>query len=273
MDFSQLFLYIPGVIIFLVGSGTVRSWMRLHTKGACADGVVVNSNHIVKKNAAGAVTYNYYNVFVEYTDPKTGKLRKENIKSPSEYAKGQPVKIYRESAKAEAVLVEAEDESVFSPWAVMIGGALMILLALFQNRGDEVRAMACLVILLIGAGVCMLWSYRSLKRRNLEPMEVEITEVFSRQISKETKILKGNKFTYYPVVTYDLNGNHIIRRCQINSSSEKEFKVGDKLTLYYDKDTGAVIENSAKISRLIWGIVLTVIGLVAAASMLPVLLG
>ena len=45
----------------------------------------------------------------------------------------------------------------------MVGGALLILLALFENKGQEVRAMICLAAVLAGAGVCLLWRFISLK--------------------------------------------------------------------------------------------------------------
>lgn len=48
-EFSKLLLYIPGIVIFLVGSGRVRDWLALHKKGAVTGGTVTECKHVVKK--------------------------------------------------------------------------------------------------------------------------------------------------------------------------------------------------------------------------------
>ena len=78
-DFSQLFLYIPGIIIFLVGSGQVRRWMRMHRSGYCVDAVVFSCNHVVKKDKKDRVTYDYYNVTVEYMNPQTKHKERQAV--------------------------------------------------------------------------------------------------------------------------------------------------------------------------------------------------
>lgn len=271
-DFTQLFLYIPGIIIFLIGSGRVRTWIGMKRLGAFAETTVLSSTHVVKQDRQGREVYNYYNVVVEYVDEKTGRTVKKTVKAPTDFSVGQQVKlIFSGNRKGEPVLVEHEDESLFSPWATMIGGALMILLALFQNMGRQIPAMCMLVSLLIGAGACLLWRYFSLKGRGLQPVQATIQEIWSRQISKETKIVRGSKFAYYPIVTYELNGRENTRRCNANASGEKTYKVGDKFQLYYDPKRRIVVEQGASLSILVWGIILTALGAVTLLSMIPVL--
>ena len=270
-DFSQLFLYIPGIIIFMVGSGQVRDYLKKKNLGNCVEATVASCNHIVKKNNRGQDIYNYYAVTVEYMNDKGDKIKKETIKSPVEYYEGQPVKFYKRSAGEEPVIIQLEDEAIFNPFLIMIGGALLILLALYQNKGNEVMAMGCLSAFLIGCGLSMAYSWWSLYRRNLVPIEAEITELYTRQISKESKILKGSKNSYYPIVSYEIDGIKSIRKCNVNSGSEKEFKVGNKITLYYDPLRRSVIEQNAKLTRLVWGIILTAVGILAGLSILSVL--
>lgn len=265
-DFSQLFLYVPGAIIFLVGSSSVRVERRMKKLGACTEATVVSCNHVLKKDRKGREVYNYYNVVVEYFNGQN--MERETVKEPNEYSVGQQVKLYRDQAKGESTLVQQENESLFGPWPTTIGGALLILLALLENQGKEISAMITLVVVLAGAGAILLRYYYQMKSRNLEKVEAEITGVFTRQISKETKILRGSKFTYYPIVKYILNGKENIRRCNINSSQERDFKVGEHMTLYYDPKRHLVIEQHAKKSVLIWGVVLLAVGLLAGASIL-----
>ena len=270
--FSQLFLYIPGIIIFLAGSGQVRSWLRQHKNGGGITGEVESCNHIVKKDKKDREVYNYYNVMVAYTDEKTSHRVRRNFKSPTEYAVGQQVRVFWGVNGEEAGISEKAPESLFNPWVLMTGGALLILLALFQNRGDEVKAMACLAVIMAGAGISLVLNYIKLKRKKLQAVSAEVTDIYTRQISKETKILRGNKFTYYPVVKYEIDGRENIRRCNINSSSEKSFKIGDPMKLYYDPADKTVYEKNANIVVLAAGIVFTAAGLLAGASILSVIL-
>lgn len=201
-DLSQLFLYIPGIVIFLVGSGQVRERNRTRKSGNSA---------------------------------------------------------------------ENGDEVLFHPWMMMVEGALLIILALEQNLGRQVQAMFCLALVLAGAGVSLIADYVSLKRRNLQVIDAEIVAIDSRQLSQETKIIRGAKFTYYPIVKYRLNNVEKTRKCNINSSGQHTFRTGEHMNLYYDPQSGAVLEKHARIGAAAAGVILTVIGLLAGASILPVL--
>lgn len=271
-DFSQLFLYIPGILIFLIGSGGVRTWIGLKRLGAFAETTVISATHVLKRDRQGREIYNYYNTVVEYLDQSTGHMVRKTVKAPTEFSPGQQVKlIFRGNRQGEPVLLEHEDESLFGPWATMLGGALMILLALFQNMGRQVPTMVVLASLLLGAGGCLLWRYFSLKARGLEPIDAVVKEVYARQISKETKIMRAAKYTYYPIVTYTLHGRENTRRCSANSSGEKTYQPGAKLRLYYDPQRRIVVEQGAKTSVLVWGVILLVLGLVSLVSLIPAL--
>ncbi len=264
-EFSKLFLYIPGIVIFLVGSGQVRGWLRNWRTGNGAQGRVLGCSHIIKKDRKDREIYNFYDVLVEYTDPKTGHKIKINTKSPTEYSVSQPVKVYT-GAGGKPVLADAEETPVFHPLVFMLGGAVLILLALEQNRGNEVRAMLCLTAILTGSGLSLLWHFTTLKKRHLEAIDARIVDVYTRQLSKETKIIRGSRFTYYPVVRYNLDGQEITRRCRVNSSSEKSFQVGDNMKLYLDRAGGTVSEHRAHPVMAAAGAALLICGILAGAS-------
>lgn len=270
-DISQLFMYIPGIIIFLVGSGQVRRWLKKRRADAWLDASVLSCRHVVKKDKKDREVYNYYDVVVEYRNPKTMHQERLAVKSPTEYALAQQVKLYREKGSDKPVLMECEDESLFHPWVMMIGGALLIVFALEENRGREVQAMLCLSAVLLGEGVNLLVNYAVLKKRNLQPVDGEIIDLYTRQISKETKLLKGSKYTYYPIVRYELDGKENIRRCNINSSGQNTFQKGGHMKLYYDPLTKTVLEKHARTGAAVAGAILVLIGILAGASILSVI--
>lgn len=271
MNFSELFLYIPGIIIFLVGSGQIRQRPGLFGGKGTVRATVVRCDHVVKKDRKDRDTYNYYNVLAEYTNPDTGKRERKTAKSPTEFYPAQEV-LLQNADTAEPRVVGGEEETLFPPLAQMIGGALLILLAYWQNQKDEKKAMACLCAVLVGAGVLLVARYFAEKKRRLRAIDAEVVEIYSRQLSKETKLLTNSKYTYYPVVRYQLDGKDNLRRCNINSSNEKSFKVGEHMTLYYDEDRRTVTENHPRPAMLIAGIIVLGLGIAATAALLAALL-
>ena len=202
-DLSHVFPYVPGIIIFLVGSAQVEKWLKERK---------ANKNYL------------------------------------------------------------REEAEIFHPVVMMCGGALLILLTLFENQKREVEAMTCLTIILIGAGISLLWNYFSLKNRNLKTINAEIVEIFTRQLSKQTKIWKASKYTYYPIVKYEIDGREYTRKCKINSSGKNTFKIGDKMNLYYDASEKIILEKHAHIGLLISGTIIFIIGALAGLSILSVVL-
>ncbi len=61
-------------------------------------------------------------------------------------------------------LIEDQNQQLFNPWELMIGGALCILLALETNQGNDIGAMICLAALLLGAGASLVADNIGLKR-------------------------------------------------------------------------------------------------------------
>ncbi len=267
-DFTQFFLYIPGIVIFLLGSGQARTWFSIVKNGSAAEGTIVRSEHVVKKDNKGRDTFNYYNTVVEYLNPKTGHNEQHAIKTPTEYAPGQQVRLVRSSSVNDVTILDAEENSIFHPLVITVGGALMILLALWQNQGKDVYAMTTLAVILAGAGICMIWHYLGIIRRHLVPIEAEIVDTYTRQISKSTKIIRGDKFTYYPIVKYSVSGRDNILRCHMNADSEKQFTIGNTITLYYDEAAKRITEKKAQISTLIIGIALTLLGVLVGLSVI-----
>ncbi|MCR5228936.1 MAG: DUF3592 domain-containing protein [Solobacterium sp.] len=270
-EFSRLLMYVPGIVIFLVGSGQVRTYLRLHRKNAVTGGTVTECKRIIQKDKQGRVKFDYYNVTAEYRDPETRRKCHATVKSAAEFLPGQGVTMYLGGKGVEPVFADADDESMFNPWVTMACGALLILLVLFEERGQEPAAMACLSgVMIIGGAAMLLHSYL-LKRRNLEPVEAVITDVYKRQISKESKIIKGARYTYYPIVRYTYEGREGMRRCDVNASREDAFKKGETMTLYYDPTRQMILEKKASTLAMAGGAVILAAGILAGVSILSVL--
>ena len=270
-DFSQLLMYIPGIVIFLVASGQVREYLRINKPGATRKGTVKFSKHVTKNDKYGRQVFDYFETTVESVNPSTNKKEKHIVKSPVEYPVNQQVDLYFDKVSGEPTLTNGIHEWLFHPWVGMIGGALLILLALFQTQGKEIYAMLCLSLILVGIGISMITNFIFLKKKKLEMLSAEIVDIYERQISKQGRFSGGAKYTYYPIVKYDFDGNSTLRRCNVNSSRKESFKIGDIVKLYYSPSEKNIREKGANTFILIVGIILLIIGLLAGISIISVL--
>lgn len=270
-NLSQLFMYVPGVIVFFVGSGQVRKWLTIRKMGGTIRGKVINCQHFIKKDNKDRDVMNYYNVLVEYTNEKTKHTERQAIKSPSEYAVNQEVYFY--SNGSNYAVSDSTEINFINPFLAMIGGAVLVLMALEQNRGNTTIAMAYLALFLVGAGGMLMQDYISLKIKRLQPIRARVISLYDRQISKNSKILSSEKHTFYPVVSYELEGQENIRRCQMNSGNEKDFPVGSELILYYDSGKKQVTEKDANLVRLMFGALMAAFGIFSLLGFLGGLIG
>ncbi len=270
-DYTQYLMYIPGIVIFLVESGQVRESRRTARPDAVREATVRINRHVTKKDKFDRQVFDYYQVEVESADPKTGKPVRHTVKSPVEYLPGQKVSLYFDRSGGDPVITDDVSERAVNPWLGIIGGALLILLAMFQIQGNEIAAMACLASVLILAGACLIGNYVWLKKKGLQPLESEITGIYERQISKPGRFSGAARFTYYPIVKYVLDGKEAVRRCAVNSGRKESFKVGDSMTLYWSPSEKAVREKKANPVILGAGILVLLAGILAAVSIISAL--
>ena len=266
---TKLFLYIPGIVVFLAASGQVRTWLAMR-RGGMLNAAVVKCSHVIKKDSQGRETYNFYDVLIEYRNPDNGHTERTALKSPTEYGVGQLVKLLRDKNTGKFELADTKEESAIHPLVMLVGGALLIVLALEQNQGHEIAASAILGVLFLGAGLSLFLNYVMLKRKHLIPVTATVTDIYTRQLTKKSRFLKSDTFTHYPIVKYELDGVESIRRCNVNATSEKGFKVGETLMLYYDPASMNLLEKRAKVSNCVWGILLSAVGILVCVSVISV---
>ena len=97
MDFSKLLLYIPGVIIFLVGSGLVRDWLRMRRSDLTSLADVVSCTHVVKKDKKDR------DIFMSIKDdcrPYNPKEREEFLNPQDDSPKSISIRLFMAIVKA-----------------------------------------------------------------------------------------------------------------------------------------------------------------------------
>lgn len=270
-DLSALILYIPGIIIFLVGTGEIRKYNKMRRPDSHRSGEIKYCKHIVEKDEQEREVFNFYELQVDSVNPQTGKKEHFTINSPTEYNAHQNVKLYFDDVTGKPSLLTDIDERVFNPWVTSICGALLILLAYYQNKGEQIPAMICLAAIMVASGISLIVNFVSLKMKKLELVEGVVKDIYERQIAKKGRFTGSAKFTYYPIVEYSLEGLESKRRCNVNSSRKESFKVGEPFKLYWSPTENGIRERCANTVFLVGGILLTVAGILAGASIVTAL--
>ncbi len=263
---SKLLIYIPGILIFLVGSRETAAWLKSFLFGKRISAKVSCVNHVRKKYKAGRNQYNYYNAVLEYKVPNSSRLLKTEMKVPFEPAVGQVIKLSVDREGKNAVFSKNPNTSNIHPAAMTVIGALMLITALEANNGNEVAAAFCIGGMLAAAGISAAVHNIRLKNKKLTAVTGTIVDVFERQISKESKLIKEAKVTHYPIVSFTFDQQEIVFRPEVNSEKETDFKTGDDFLLYYDSKDNEIYEKPAKAAWIAAGILLLILGIVIIAS-------
>ncbi|MBR1938422.1 MAG: hypothetical protein IJ836_05665 [Spirochaetales bacterium] len=270
-DLSALLLYIPGIIIFLVGTGEIGKYNRIRRPDFHRTGEVKYCKHVLKKDEQDREIFNFYQIQIDSIDPQSRKKEHFTINSPTEYKVHQVVRLYFDDVTGKPSLLADIDERVFNPWVSAVCGVLLILLAFYQNRGEQIPAMICLAAIMIASGISLIVNYVSLKQKKLEVVEGVIKDIYERQISKKGRFTGPAKFTYYPIVQYEIEGLEAIRRCNVNSARKDSFKIGSSYKLYWSPSENGIRERCESKVLMIIGILLSTVGILAGASIIAAL--
>lgn len=137
-----------------------------------------------------------------------------------------------------------------------------------KQYGDSyVSAILAALMFLTGAALCA--AYGKDKKRNTEEIKAVLTDVLKWQNGQKKK-WSTPAASYYPILTYTLDGKERRMRSRYNSSSPVNYKKGKEITLYRDLDSGRILERGPKLSMLTGGIILILISVIGAISTLDV---
>ena len=83
LSLEDLFLIVFGVVIFVIGTTSLRNQIRIKRAGNVLEGTVLRTKHVDKKDSDGNLIQNYFEIRVEYLE--NGHKSQCTIRSVSEY--------------------------------------------------------------------------------------------------------------------------------------------------------------------------------------------
>ena len=266
LSLEDLFLIVFGVVIFVIGTTSLRNQIRIKRAGNVLEGTVLRTKHVDKKDSDGNLIQNYFEIRVEYLE--NGHKSQCTIRSVSEYREGEKVLLLRDRVQRnQFTIYEGGNTPVFGPWMVILGGALVAAMPLVQRRWGMMASSVVLVALLLLVGVSMIWKYISDKRRHVTPVHAVIADVPKFEQGQKKKMLKPNA-SYYPILKYEWKGEERTMRSNYSASTPNSFKVGAEQTLYWDNDRKCIIEKGPRVGILIGGILFLAVALTGIISTL-----
>ena len=244
LTIQAVFLVVIGAALLVTGTSGLRRSIRMKKQKAQRTGKILRISHVEKRDEEGFLIQNYYETRIEYVE--NGHRQQATVKSVDEFQEGEEVRILKDNERGGQLrIVENEKSAVFGPWILI--GALMFL---------------------TGAALCA--SYGKDKKRNTEEIKAVLTDVLKWQNGQKKK-WSTPAASYYPILTYTLDGKERRMRSRYNSSSPVNYKKGKEITLYRDLESGRILERGPKLSMLTGGIILILISAIGAISTLDVL--
>lgn len=125
--------------------------------------------------------------------------------------------------------------------------------------------LVCLIFLTVGTGML---SSESKKRKNYtQETTARVKELKKKQVGKPGA---PGSVRYYPVFEYRANGQFVRVESKVGSDKPK-YKEGDEIRIFYDPDSKKNFYIPDSKSASVIGTVLTVIGIILAIAVLPII--
>lgn len=257
---QMFFLIVVGAVIVVLGVTDLKNKIRMNKKDFFIEGKVLSAEHRKKEYSDGFLMQNYYDLTVEVKENKDKK--KINIKSTEEYFKGERLKIYKDNVyKNRYCIYKQDDKTVLTSLMLSFIGVFVVFVP-FSNLKWQSLLLALIVLLV---SLMLLIIFFREKRKNYNEIDAEIVDVLKFENNNDNtgrkKIFSSKTVTYYPILSYCLDGRERHLRSDFNSSQDKFFKKGKKMKVYVNMDTGNVTEKRNKISFLIIGSLLLIVAI------------
>ena len=231
--FQTIVLVLIGAAVFALGTINIRGHFRMKRPGVLFKGKVLNVKLLERRDKEDRLIQHYYELQVQCrTTDKTFNIK---IKSTTEYEKGEEIQLMQ----------NGDQITMVSNKSISLGIAILIALA----------------------GCITFFSYIKERGRNLTEIQGEIVDVLFYRTGDNKKFSKPIE-SYYPLIQCTIDGKEKIFLSSYNSSRPSVYKIGQKMKLFYDKETKSIVEKRMSPGLLVAAAVLWCLALVGLISSL-----
>lgn len=263
LTLQTVFILVFGAAVFVLGTASLRNYLRLRRPGALPLGRVVNVNHIEKRNEQGYLIQYYYELAVQYAEGGKGVTRK--IRSTREYQKGDQVKV-GENGRELTIWDEDRSLSPVASCCIILAGIGLVFMPYAQQRSEQ-EASAILALLLLLAGGCLAATFLKDRRRSLTAVQGEIVDLLYYKTAEGKRFTKAVE-SYYPIIRCTVGDREQSFRGKCNSSRAAAYPKGKTVTLYWDETTGEITEKRAGAGYVIGAAACWALAVIGIVSML-----
>lgn len=263
MSIQTIFLVLLGAAVFVIGTTNIRAYLRLQKPENILRGKVLSARIIEKRDKEERLIQHYYELMVQCTGG--GKTFNEKIESTTEYEKGEEIRLIRNGSK----IVPLSGSSVTFGMALAItlaGMGLAVFPIVYRNNGEKEGSVVLVLLLLLGGAVCMA-AFMKDRKKNLTETEGEITDILYYRRGDNKKFTKPVE-SYYPLIKCRIHEREKTFLSAYNSSTKGTYKVGTKVKLFYDEETGGIVEKKASPALMVMAVLFWLMALAGVASIL-----
>lgn len=261
--FQTIVLVLIGAAVFALGTINIRGHFRMKRPGVLFKGKVLNAKLLERRDKEDRLIQHYYELQVQCrTTDKTFNIK---IKSTIEYEKGEEIQLMQNGDQITMV----SNKSISLGIAILIafaGMALAVFPVVYQSVSEKAGSLV-LTVLLILAGCITFFSYIKERGRNLTEIQGEIIDVLFYRTGDNKKFSKPIE-SYYPLIQCTIDGKEKIFLSSYNSNRPSVYKIGQKMKLFYDKETKSIVEKRMSPGLLVAAAVLWCLALVGLISSL-----
>lgn len=261
--YQTIVIVLIGAAVFVLGTSNMRGHFRMKRPGVVFKGKVLSAKLVERRDQEDRLVQHYYDLLVQCHSQ--GKTFNHKMKSTREYEKGDEICLMNNAGQ----IVPVNNKAISLGIAFLIALAGMLLAVfpvVYQNVGEKEGSLV-LTVLLVLAGCITLLSYRKERGRKLTEIKGKIVDVLYYRTGDNKKLSKPVE-SYYPLIQCTLDGKEKVFLSSYNSSRPNVYKKGAELQLFYDDETGSIVEKRTSPILLVVGAGLWCLALIGLISSL-----
>lgn len=263
LSVQTVLIVLMGAAVFVLGTSNLRSCLRMKRPGAVITGRVTRKELVEKRDSENRLIQHYYDLTLQCRE--NGKTFNHKLKSTEEYDKDDEIRLIRNGSK----LTPVNRKAVSAPAAAAIAAAGMLLAVfpvVWQSAGEKEGSAVLTVLLLLAGGICMA-SFLRERGRSLRELRGEIQDVLYYRTGENKKLVKPSE-SYYPLIKYTLDGKEKVFLSSYNSSLKTAYKKGAAVKLFYDEETGNIVEKKTSPALAVIAVILWILAALGVISVL-----
>lgn len=263
LTIQTVLIVLIGAAVFVLGTANLRACLRLRRPGAMISGRVLNTKLVEKRDSENRLIQHYYEVALQCRE--NGKTFSHRMKSTLEYEKGEEVKLARSGNSLTPL--NRGTVSAGMALAIAFGGmGLAVFPVVYQNVGEREGSAVLAALLILAGGICLA-AFLKERGRALTETSGEIVDVLYYRTGDNKKLSRPVE-SYYPLIRCSIRGKEKIFLSSYNSSLKSAYKPGKTVKLFYDGETGSIVEKRTSPALAVLAVILWALAALGLISVL-----